>query len=133
MPTLRLRQTFVEPGVHRVDMHLEGGRSSMQAAATVRFSLSDQDEEDLRWYLEDYLNNAVDPGPAVASRIETRMKAWGRDLFEQIFSGEDGERLWRSAQRSQRSLDVLISTDALGDPLPWDCSPTRGRASQSPV
>jgi hypothetical protein len=37
------------------------------------FALSPQDREDIRWYLEDYLEFAEDPAPRIAARVERRM------------------------------------------------------------
>ena len=36
------------------------------------FMLTDQEQEDLRWYLEEYLNYPVDPAPQIASRNPAR-------------------------------------------------------------
>jgi hypothetical protein len=52
-------------------------------AFILKFSLSlrAQDQEDLRWYLEDYLQYPLDPAPSIARRIERRMEEIGLNKF----------------------------------------------------
>jgi hypothetical protein len=40
-----------------------------------------QDQEDIRWYLEDYLQYPLEPAPKIAARIESRMAEPGAELF----------------------------------------------------
>ena len=59
MLTLRLSQS---PG--RVEISLEGdGLPRQTAASEFSFTLSPQDQEDIRWYLEDFLQYPLDPAP----------------------------------------------------------------------
>lgn len=56
MLQLRIRQHAVAEGHHRVDLDLTGDGAPRAATSTFDFRLSPQDEEDLRWYLEDFLH-----------------------------------------------------------------------------
>ena len=78
-----------------VDLVLEGAGAPRSAAARLEVGLSGQDREDLRWYLEDYLQYPVAPAPAIAARVEARLAELGADLFAQVFEADrDTIRLW---------------------------------------
>ena len=86
MPLLRLTQHAEADGKYRVELALErDGEPRQTAAARFAFELTAQDEADLRWYLEDYLQWPQDPAPAIAARVEKRMQEVGTELFRSIF------------------------------------------------
>src|SRR5437763_44596 len=56
MPTLRLTQTAMGDGLHRVEISLEVEELARQTAdVRFPFRFAEEDQRDLRWYLEDYL------------------------------------------------------------------------------
>jgi hypothetical protein len=74
MPSMRLTQSTVNSSRHRVEAALEGdGLARQIATAEFDFTVTPQDQENLRWYFEDYLEHAADPAPKIAARIEQRM------------------------------------------------------------
>jgi hypothetical protein len=63
-PSLRLTQTPVGKSRYRVEVSLEmPGQARQTVTCTLKFELSEQDREDLRWYREDYLQYPLDPAP----------------------------------------------------------------------
>src|SRR6185436_11286188 len=70
---LRIKQHPMAEGRHRVDLDLTGDGAPRAATAEIAFGLSPQDEEDLRWYLEDFLQYPQEPAPVIAQRVEGRM------------------------------------------------------------
>ncbi len=79
-------------------IHLRNGRHIGEATAEFDFEWSAQDQEDLRWYLEDYLTYPIDPAPQIATRIETRISKVGDDLFTGMFrSSAEAAGLWKHA------------------------------------
>jgi hypothetical protein len=64
-----------------VGLVLEGAGSCQTAIARFAFAMTDEDRNDLRWYLEDYLH---DPAPTVAACIEQRMVEVSAELFRKI-------------------------------------------------
>jgi tetratricopeptide (TPR) repeat protein len=99
-----------------------GEANSAQAEVEFTFSWSDQDQEDLRWYLEDYLTYPVEPAPAIASRIEERLQAAGDRLFSGLFGGSHASsEIWKAAWSDASNLRFEIRTD---NPrlaaLPWE-------------
>jgi CHAT domain len=133
MGTLRLTQTSLTPGRHRVQLDLDGEGLPQSAVAEFAFALADQDREDLRWYLEDYLTYPVDPAPRIAARVQTRMAEVGRELFRAIFeSDSDARRLWADVSRDLAGtrVEVVSEVDA-ATALPWEL--LRVPATDTPV
>src|SRR5436190_1761699 len=100
---LRLTQTAeAADGRFRVEIALEGaGVSRMAAKSAFGLDVTAQDREDMRWYLEDYLQFPLDPAPEIAKRIEARMLEIGEALCRGVFLGEgnrDATRLWDRAR-----------------------------------
>ena len=75
--------------------------------------------EDLRWYLEDYLQAPYgvwgERGPAIADKVG----GWGEQVFTALFS--DGPARFAYERARDRGLEVLVRSadaDLLG--LPWE-------------
>lgn len=123
MQTLHLTQSSEEPGNHRVELALEENDKLCQTAiATFSFKLTSQDQEDIRWYLEDYLEYHQDPSPNIARRIERRMGEIGGELFKAIFQANEGtSRLWDNLQLQINNTQIDITTDVSGaTAIPWE-------------
>jgi hypothetical protein len=70
MLLLRLTQTTVAENRYQIEVALEGDDLPRQTAGSAfEFSLSKEDQEDLHWYLEDYLQYPLDPAPRWRYRI----------------------------------------------------------------
>jgi len=119
-PTLRLSQ-FAEAQADTFRVELTLGNS---APVRTRFSfeLSLQDQEDLRWYLEDYLQYPLDPAPTIAARVETRMKDIGAELFRNVFqSSDDARDLWANLRPRLNDTRVEIITEVRdATAVPWE-------------
>ncbi len=123
MPILRLTQFADGDGRYRVEIAFEDeGSPRRTAVSQFAFAVSEQDREDLRWYLEDYLQYPLDPAPKIAARIEARVAEIGRDLFSRIFqSSDDARDLLATARAKLADTRVEISTgvrDATA--IPWE-------------
>jgi hypothetical protein len=86
--------------------------------------LSGQDREDVRWYLEDYLQYPVAPAPQVAARVEGRLAELGAGLFTGIFEADrDAIRLWDAVAGVPGVLPrIRVEVDAgvEGGAVPWE-------------
>ena len=104
MPTLRI----VQSGAN-VDVAFEDdGQSRQTVTRPFSFSLTAQDAEDIRWYLEDYLVYPLDPAPKIAKRIEQRIREIGQDLFHQVLSGTD---VWFKAKDRLEETRIEVESD----------------------
>ena len=131
MQTLRLTQS-IERGVHRIDITLTGDGAHRSATACFDWRMNPQDQEDLRWYLEDYHGYPVDPAPEIAARVEQRMAALGRDLFTSMFqANHDAQRLWETAAPRLSDVRVEVAPATEGaSAVPWELlrDPATGQA-----
>jgi tetratricopeptide (TPR) repeat protein len=120
---LRLTQTAESENKYRVEVALEGGGFIHQTAtARFDFKLTTQDHEELRWYLEDFLQYPLDPAPKIAARIENRMVEIGTKLFKDIFqAGEDARDLWAKLRDRLDDTRVEIITEVReAAAIPWE-------------
>ena len=103
-------------------LSLEDAGRRREAEARFGLTLSAQDREDVRWYLEDYLQYPVAPGPQVAARVEGRLAELGTDLFRQIFeANRDTIGVWDAIAGSLS--DTRVEVDAGiegGSAVPWE-------------
>jgi hypothetical protein len=122
MRLLRLTQETIAPDQYRVRLRLEGDGLPQEAAAQFRFQMSEQEREDVRWYLEDFLQYPLDPAPAVAARVEARLAEIGEELFRALFQGDDDTRdLWATLRAHLNETRVEIITGvAEAATIPWE-------------
>jgi hypothetical protein len=120
-PTLQLTHR-AEEGEHRVDVVLEGAGPRQAASARFAFGLGAQEREDVRWYLEEYLQYPVEPAPTIAARVERRLAELGVELFTEVFeANRDTIRLWNavSSRLPEARVEVVTGVEeALA--LPWE-------------
>jgi len=111
MPTLRLRQISVAESRHRVEVEMEG----QTAVSEFSFSLSPQQQEDLRWYLEDFLNYPLDPAPKIAARVEGDLARIGEQLFAEVFRTDDARDMWATLRAQSSAVnDLAVAHNQLG-------------------
>lgn len=123
MPLLRLTQTEGREKLYRVELALERAGIARQVATTeFDFTLSPQDREDLRWYLEEFLQYPAPPAPSVAERVEGRLADVGTELFRAIFQATDDARdLWATLRSTlnETRVEVAAAVQATSE-LPWE-------------
>jgi tetratricopeptide (TPR) repeat protein len=83
--------------------------------------LEEDDYEDLRWYLEEYME-LPDGGAVVrARRIEGNLETWGRQLHDSLFTAPENRVLLDQLLKEPEPRELTIATQ---DPellrLPWE-------------
>jgi hypothetical protein len=83
--------------------------------------LTEEDYEDLRWYLEEYMD-LPDGGAVVrARRIERDLDQWGRRLYDALFSATDNQEFLKELLDGPEPRRLVLATR---DPallrLPWE-------------
>ncbi len=122
-PTLRITQSAKGADNYHVELTLEGDGLVRQAAtASFTFEMTAQDHEDLRWYLEDYLQYPHDPAPTIAARVEERMREIGTELFDKVFQAERQARdLWAKCYERLSDIRVEVNTGVQeATAIPWE-------------
>jgi CHAT domain len=106
------------------------GHTVAREAVPFLWQLSARDKDDIRWYLEEYLQWQAEPAPRIAARIERRAVRLGNELFEATFpTGGPMRRFWRHAKDHTASLRVQIAVYGELATVPWEllrepgCSP----------
>lgn len=133
-PVLHIRQTPAGEGRHTVRLTLRRpGQPDLEGEATIAFSLSDQEQGDLRWYMEDYLQRADQVAAVAVEQVEALMQVRGVELYERILEGSrDVRRIFDRVFDSLADLRVEITTGvAEAASIPWELM--REPASDSPI
>ena len=129
---LRLTQAAAGDGRHLVTTRLTGLPGYAEASATSRFELTitDEDRERIRWYLEDFLEYPLDPAPTIAAGVEGRLAEIGTRLFDLVFAGEEARELWAGVRGVLHTVRVEVACDVdAAAMLPWEllCDPRTDR------
>jgi tetratricopeptide (TPR) repeat protein len=119
---LRLTQHDEGENQHRVEVRLEGEGAPWVAESRFAFELTAQDGEDVRWYLEDFLQYPQEPAPTIAKRVEGRIAEIGKELFRGVFQGsEEARDLWADVRDRLAEFRVEVVTGvAAAVSLPWE-------------
>ena len=124
MSTLRIvHHRSNEANEHYLEVAFENGRLPRQTAAVhTEFELTDQEQEDLRWYLEEYLNYPIDPAPQIANRIEREMADVGARLFRSVLQSNDDTRdIWANVRNRLNETRIEIVTGVQeAASIPWE-------------
>jgi tetratricopeptide (TPR) repeat protein len=122
MLQLRIRQHAVAEGRHWVEIDLLGDGAPRAAVSTFDFRLSAQEEAELRWYLEDFLQYPEEPAPAIARRIEGLMADLGTKLFAGVFQANDDARdVWsRVRERLGETRIEIVTGVTEAATIPWE-------------
>src|ERR1017187_591636 len=118
MSLLRLRQFAEGEGRYRVVAEFENGGVRRSAESRFELQFTAQDQEDIRWYLEDFLQYPMDPAPVIAARIERRMAEIGVELFTKALGNTP---VWHEVRHDLSGARIEIETtvkDATA--LPWE-------------
>ncbi|HEY0601454.1 MAG TPA: CHAT domain-containing protein, partial [Herpetosiphonaceae bacterium] len=119
---LRLTQFAESTDHYRVELALEGAESRQTAMTRFAFVLTEQDRSDLRWYLEDYLQDPHEPAPTIAARIEQRMIEIGAELFQKVFEANRDVMLLRGRvfeHLAETRVEIVTEVrDATA--IPWE-------------
>lgn len=119
MHTLCLTQTALGEDRYAAMLSLDNGAP---VSTQFSFSLDAQAREDLRWYLEDYLQNPLDPAPLLARRVEEKMIEVGARLFREVFeSSEPARRMWaRMTDMLSETRIEIITGIREATAIPWE-------------
>lgn len=107
---------------YSLEVTLEGNCDRLTANPYFDLNVNSQDQEKIRWYLEDFLEYPQDPAPKIAANIEQRMTEIGVELFEKVFHANDDTRqVWEKVRHHISDTRVEIVTgvsDAAA--IPWE-------------
>src|SRR5690349_7528995 len=123
MLTLTLTQSADGINRNNINLRLLDDNQLLKTAVTqLNLNISSRDLEEMRWYLEDFLQHTLDPAPLIAKRIEQRMAEIGVELFTAIFeTTNDTRHIWAILSSQLDSSRIEIVTDKATTPtIPWE-------------
>ena len=121
--TLHIEQEARDNNKYGIKLILErANQAKLTAQAEIEFALTPQEQEELRWYLEDYLQRAESVEKVQVEQIETLMKQRGEELYRKVLrANDDTQDLWSSIRNNLSDLRVEISTGiAEAASIPWE-------------
>jgi len=121
--TLRIRQNAAGSGKHLVRLALRrADQPELEAEATIEFALTPQEQEDLRWYMEDYLMRADSVEDVQVEQIEQWMKRRGEELYTKVLAANMGtQAIWFAVREQLADLRVEITSGiAEAASIPWE-------------
>jgi tetratricopeptide (TPR) repeat protein len=122
-PTLHIRQSPAGKGKHAIRLTLRRpGQPDLEGEATIKFSLTEQEQEDLRWYMEDYLQRAEAVEPVTVEQVEALLRARGEELYRLVLAANlDTQAIWFAVREQLADLRVEVATGvAEAASIPWE-------------
>jgi len=120
---LHIRQNALAPNRHQITLRLRlADQPDLEAEAAIDFALTAQEQEDLRWYMEDYLEHA-DTIPAVQiEQIETMMQQRGIELYNKVLAAnQNTQAIWFAIRNLLADLRIEIQAGiAEAAAIPWE-------------
>lgn len=121
--TLQIRQTASGDKKHTILLTLKRpDQPELDAEASIEFALTPQEQEDLRWYLEDYLQRAESVEDVHVEQIENLMKRRGEELYNKVLTAnQNTQAIWFAIREQLADLRVEINTGvAEAASIPWE-------------
>jgi tetratricopeptide (TPR) repeat protein len=121
MPTRLILEE--DQGAVQVLLHREGQIRPEPYGAPIPFEipLTPQEREDLRWYLEDYLEAPYAVYEDRGSTIAQQISLWGRRLFDAVFGvGKPGRDAYTQARAAGDCELWIASSSPAFLSLPWE-------------
>lgn len=122
MDILRLiEKSVLVNGTYEFDVELELADGQKKLANTpFQFQLSHQEEQDLKWYWEDYLDSPETAVEERVKRIERSIEDIGKRLFENVFVGEAWQLYSEiSGNLGDVRIEVITGLES-GVNIPWE-------------
>ncbi len=121
--TLHIEQELLGGGKHTVRLTLKRpDQPELCAKAEIEFALTPQEQEELRWYMEDYLTRTESVEEVQIEQIEQWMKWRGEELYNKVLDDNQNTRaIWFAVREQLADLRVEITTGvAEAASIPWE-------------
>ena len=123
MTTLRIRQRTVSARKHDIHLALKRpDQADIEAQAEIEYALTPQEQEEIRWYMEDYLQHAESVEEVHVQQIEERMKRRGEELYTKVLAAnQNTQAIWFAVREQLADLRIEITTGiAEAASIPWE-------------
>src|ERR1700678_2526325 len=123
MTSIRIRQKAAAKGKHGIDLALKRpGKADREGHAEIEFALTPHEQEELRWYMEDYLQRAESVEEVQIEQIEAWMKQRGEELYNKVLDANQNTRaIWFAVREHLADLRIEIAAGiAEAASIPWE-------------
>ena len=120
---LHIRQRPLQGGNYPITLTLRrSGQANLESEANIEFALTPQEQEELRWYMEDYLMRAELVAEVQVQQIEEWMKRRGEELYTKVLAANmDTQAVWFAVREQLADLRIEITTGiAEAASIPWE-------------
>jgi tetratricopeptide (TPR) repeat protein len=121
--TLSIHQLASANGRYPIRLRLlRSGQPELEAEANVAFTLTAREQEDLRWYMEDYLQHAESVEAVHVEQIEQMIRQRGIELYDQVLiANRNTQAIWYAVREQLADLRIEISAGiAEAAAIPWE-------------
>lgn len=122
-PILGIRQLAPADDLYPIRLTLKRpGQPDLEAETDISFALSAREQEELRWYMEDYLLRAESVEAVQIEQIETMMRRCGEELYSKVLAAnQNTQAIWFAVREQLADLRIEISTSiAEAAAIPWE-------------
>lgn len=96
----------------RFRLIFEAGQRVFSAAANIPRALTPEEDESIRWYLEEYRRFPFEPATTIAKNTSAHLKQLGEQLFDQVFnSTTEGRDVWNAVDEHLETTRIEIAVD----------------------
>jgi hypothetical protein len=123
MTTLHIEQEGRTGAKHAIKLALERpGQARLTAKAEIEFALTPEEQKELCWYMEKYLQIADGVEEVQVEQIETWMKQRGEELYNKVLDANQNTRaIWFAVREQLADLRIEITTGiAEAASIPWE-------------
>ena len=123
MTTLHIEQRHLHDHTYAITLRLSRDKQAeLTARAEIEFALAEQEQEDLRWYLEEYLQVAGSSADLTAQQVTVLMRTRGEELYSKVLDGDPRTRaVWFAIREQLAELRIEITTPiAEAASIPWE-------------
>ncbi|MCC6359352.1 MAG: CHAT domain-containing protein [Phycisphaerales bacterium] len=123
MTTLHIRQQTISQGKHDIRLTLKRPSTpDLEARATIDFALTSEEQEELRWYMEDYLHRAESVADVQIEQIEAWMNKCGDMLYKKVLDDNQNTRaIWFAIREQLADIRIEIAAGiAEAASIPWE-------------
>jgi len=123
MTILHIRQDAPHDSHYPIRLTLKrAGQPDLEAEASIHFVVTDQEHEELRWYMEDYLTRMESVEAVQIEQVEQWMKQRGVELYSKVLDDNQNTRaVWFAVREQLADLRVEITTGITeAASIPWE-------------
>lgn len=108
-----------DPG--RVTISYTAGDEIAGAVVRIPRLLSPEDEESIRWYIEEYRKFPFEPGRTIAANTSVRLRQLGEQLFNcMFFSSQEARDLWMLVEEKLEATKFQFALGRSPLMVPWE-------------